>query len=379
MKPASGKHSVGGFTLIEMLVVIVIIAILAAMLLPAVSRGKRYAQRVSCAGNLRQVGLAYHTFVQDHGGRFPMQVPARDGGIAEALRSNLRSMNVVAALQVLSNELVTPKLLVCPSDTLMPAASFARLIAVTNHSSYVANLKLSVGDLGKPTSILATDRNLSPASWACYDRQLSTFDPGRFKWGPDLHRLAGNILFADGHVEFLKNGPQLISAVSQWQIAARTDRPFLPFHEPLRPTGLGPGPKNGGTGAPAALPDNTSTNSTPPVSIARKAPPVGFAQAPLTSTLSDSTESPRQLKQPMGPTNVPQGQGGAAGADATTLGTFDAQLVEFLTKFIVRFYLVLWLLVLLYLGFKLWQWQARRREQRKFGRTTRFWSGRWVR
>ncbi len=77
----------------------------------------------------------------------------------------------------------------------------------------------------------------------------------------------------------------------------------------------------------------------------------------------------------MVPTSLQQGQGGAAGADATTLGTFDAQLVEFLTKFIVRFYLVLWLLVLLYLGFKLWQWQARRHEQRKCGRMAKFWAG----
>ncbi len=214
----------------------------------------------------------------------------------------------------------SPKLLVCPSDTLMPAASFARLIAPTNHSSYVGNLKLSVGDLGKPTSILATDRNLSPASWACYDRQLSTFDPGRFKWGPDLHRLAGNILFANGHVDFLKNGPQLISAVSQWQIAARTDRPFMPFREPLRPTGLGPGPKNGGTGASAALPDNTSTNSTPPGPVARKAPSVGFAQAPLTSTFSDATEAPPPTEAAHGTHECAAGSGRRGGGGCHDVG-----------------------------------------------------------
>lgn len=201
------------FTLIELLVTLGIIGILAAMLLPAVSKAKARARQAACANHLRQQGIAFHGFAHDHGGLFPQGVSTNNGGALELTgRPEPWFGQVIlspAPFAAISNELGNPRVLVCPAVTSARVATNFATLKVEN-LGYAVHASASLGDT---LGVLALDRNVDLSRSR---RVTNGSAPGVVSvvWTPERHGGRGNTLWGDAHVELWRNVDLVATAVT---------------------------------------------------------------------------------------------------------------------------------------------------------------------
>jgi len=159
----------------ELLLVIALIATLAGLLLPALSRAKEAGRATACLSNLRQAGIALQLYTQDHNNRLPFM---RD-------QSLTATNELPGPDQVLSNYLGNVRVLRCPSD-------LQRLFETTG-SSYSWNSLLN-GQNADQLTVLGL--NFNP-------HQIPLmFDKEKFHAARG-EKKAQNFLYADGHIKNL--------------------------------------------------------------------------------------------------------------------------------------------------------------------------------
>jgi prepilin-type N-terminal cleavage/methylation domain-containing protein/prepilin-type processing-associated H-X9-DG protein len=211
----------GAFTLIEMLVVIAIIAILAALLLPALKGAKDRARAIECENNIRQLSLALNLYADEN-----MDLLVNNHGIQETMSLKQNWANNIedwlssegnTNLTTLTDGKLSPYLSLstavfkCPSD---------RSVAENGPRIRSFSMNSLVGDPGNLTNkfnpqlmqfFRMSDIPNPSQIYVFLDEHPDTINDGffmnrwdEFRWGnlpASYHNGAGNLSFADGHIE----------------------------------------------------------------------------------------------------------------------------------------------------------------------------------
>ncbi len=219
-----GRHPIptgtSGFTLIELLVVIAVIALLAGLLLPALSRAKAKAHSLACVKNLRQLQLAWQLYADDHHDLMCPNQSDLNWGVSlpgswilgHAIHSTSPTNITSGRLYPYTGWMSTYH---CPADR----STFAGATTL-RHRSYMLALNLGGSEYGNPVFNQRLKRRVadvaSPAqAFAFLDASEHSINSGAFgvnapdsakasRWDDvpaDRHLQSANLSFVDGRVE----------------------------------------------------------------------------------------------------------------------------------------------------------------------------------
>ena len=188
-------------TMTDVLIVVATLVLLGVVLLPMMARSKGPDHHGRCRSNLKQIGLGFFSWGLDSGVDALPWMTSSNGGTQKFASST----NVFLHFRALSNEFVTPKILVCPSDSdKTPANDFNKFD--NRNLSYFINLD----DMGNGSCsfsldeaarhLLSGDRNLTTNGVALGSGVFTLTGRDKLGWNKAIHSTGPNVSFLDGSV-----------------------------------------------------------------------------------------------------------------------------------------------------------------------------------
>jgi len=194
MKPQFPKRRDDALTRIEWLVIVTVLAVLAVfLLLPALAAAKRKSSRLNCTANVKQIVIAFRLWDGDNGDQYPMAVSETNGGAMELVAAG----DLAGCFRVMSNELATPKMPVCPDDLHRTGATNFSIDFNEANISYFLSPDAAEA---YPQMILLGDDNLLENGRPVRPGFL-IWTNQTLAWTQDRHHGVGNIGMADGSAQ----------------------------------------------------------------------------------------------------------------------------------------------------------------------------------